>query len=161
LDFNVCAGCLQDVQIEGQPSPLSAAASPTPLSPSADIEGSSALPPPPASGTPAVRRPTKAFDLEWYRELLTVCVAAKSISPEEMRLLKGVRKKYAISDAEHLQVRVCRGQGRYGRALLLLLAHVSGFFLWLPQLLKEVGKCFCFARTRVQSKRPRLASFFG
>ncbi len=50
------------------------------------------------------RRPTKLFDLEWYRDILTICVAAKSITREEHHLLCHVRTKYAISESEHLKV---------------------------------------------------------
>jgi len=43
-------------------------------------------------------------DLSWYRDVLLIALADKSLSPDEDSLLAGVRKKLKISEEEHERI---------------------------------------------------------
>jgi len=65
---------------------------------------------PASSGAPVVSSGGAAFDgshaqdLAWYRDVLQMSLADKSITPDEDAMLAGVRQKLKISDKEHAAI---------------------------------------------------------
>jgi hypothetical protein len=44
------------------------------------------------------------LDIDWYRDVLNMCIADKNITPDEEAILSNVKKKLDISDAQHVAI---------------------------------------------------------